>query len=156
MAREIQLPCDGEGVCMRCKVKPQPEESISCGLCVTPWHVACLLPESLDSAAGMWQCPDCSGDLDPAPVSGMVGVKSSGSGLVAAIRAIEADESLNEEQKARKRQRLMSGQTDDGDDEEVKGGDNVVDDDVLAAFKESLNCSICFQLPERPVTVRFS
>ncbi|KAL1215217.1 E3 ubiquitin-protein ligase ORTHRUS 2 [Cardamine amara subsp. amara] len=149
MAREIQLPCDGEGVCMRCKVKPPPAESLTCGLCVTPWHMACLVPESLDSAAGMWHCPDCSGNLDPAPVSGMAGVESSSSVLVAAIRAIEADESLTEEQKARKRQRLMSGQT---DDEEEKCEDNVVDDEVLAAFKETLMCSICIQLPERPVT----
>nr|7DUF_A Chain A, E3 ubiquitin-protein ligase ORTHRUS 2 [Arabidopsis thaliana]7DUF_B Chain B, E3 ubiquitin-protein ligase ORTHRUS 2 [Arabidopsis thaliana] len=63
MARDIQLPCDGDGVCMRCKSNPPPEESLTCGTCVTPWHVSCLSspPKTLASTL-QWHCPDCSGE----------------------------------------------------------------------------------------------
>ncbi|XP_019082767.1 PREDICTED: E3 ubiquitin-protein ligase ORTHRUS 1-like [Camelina sativa] len=117
MANEIQVPCDGDGVCMRCKATPPAEESLTCSTCVTPWHVACLLPESLvSSTGGEWQCPDCSGDIvdSAVPVSGTPG----GSVLVAAARAIEADVTLTDAQKAKKRQKLMSGGSGGGDDEE--------------------------------------
>ncbi|KAG7658586.1 Zinc finger PHD-type [Arabidopsis suecica] len=141
MAIQTQLPCDGDGVCMRCQVTPPSEETLTCGTCVTPWHVSCLLPESLASSTGDWECPDCSGVVVPsaAPGTGISGPESSGSVLVAAIRAIQADVTLTEAEKAKKRQRLMSGGGDDGvDDEEKK--------------KLEIFCSICIQLPERPVT----
>ncbi|KAG7650716.1 SRA-YDG [Arabidopsis thaliana x Arabidopsis arenosa] len=141
MAIETQLPCDGDGVCMRCQVTPPSEETLTCGTCVTPWHVSCLLPESLASSTGEWECPDCSGVVVPsaAPGTGISAPESSGSVLVAAIRAIQADVTLTEAEKAKKRQRLMSGGGDDGvDDEEKK--------------KLEIFCSICIQLPERPVT----
>lgn len=149
MALEIQVPCDGDGVCMRCKVTPPAEESLTCSTCVTPWHVPCLLPESLVSSTGEWLCPDCSGDADSSvPVSGI----ASGSDLVAAIRAIEADVTLSEAEKAKKRQELMSGcgGGDDGLDDEEDEKKKSLDNDVLKA----VYCSICIQLPERPVTVR--
>ncbi|VVA98079.1 unnamed protein product [Arabis nemorensis] len=156
MARDIQLPCDGDGVCMRCKTKPPPEESLTCGTCVTPWHVSCLSspPETLASTL-QWHCPDCSGEIDdPLPVSGVAGYEAVGSDLVAAIRAIEADESLTDAAKAKKRQELLSGKA-DGDvveDEDKKKSNGGLDVDVLAALGENLNCSFCIQLPERPVT----
>ncbi|CAN8270248.1 unnamed protein product [Cochlearia groenlandica] len=154
MALEIQLPCDGDGVCMRCKTKPPPEESLTCGTCVTPWHVTCLSspPETLASTL-QWHCPDCSGEVDPLPVSGVAGFESAGADLVAAIRAIEADETLTDADKAKKRQKLLSGKADGGEDEKKsKRESDGLDVDVLAALGENLNCSFCIQLPERPVT----
>uniref|UniRef100_A0A1J3DQJ8 RING-type E3 ubiquitin transferase n=1 Tax=Noccaea caerulescens TaxID=107243 RepID=A0A1J3DQJ8_NOCCA len=146
-----QYPCNEDGVCMRCNLTPPVEtECLSCTTCGTPWHVSCLSspPETLESTRE-WECPDCSGDVDPVPVSGIAGVESDGSVLVAAIRAIEADESLTEAQKAKKKQQLVSGKADKDDDEEKNTGEDV---DVLAALRQNFFCSICQDLPERPVT----
>ncbi|XP_010534227.1 PREDICTED: E3 ubiquitin-protein ligase ORTHRUS 2-like [Tarenaya hassleriana] len=149
MVRDVQLPCDGDGACMRCKAKPPPEETLRCGTCDAPWHVPCLStpPETLSSTL-QWQCPDCSGDVDTLPASGVAG------DLVAAIRAIEADESLSEKEKAKKRQELMGGKVVGDDDEECgKKEDHAgMENDVIAALGENLNCSFCIQIPERPVT----
>lgn len=82
---------------------------------------------------------------------------------MAAIRAIEADEKLTDKEKARKRQELLSGKV----EEEMKENENEKkskgkereresDSDVLDLLDGSLNCSFCMQLPERPVTVRFT
>ncbi|XP_006300831.2 putative E3 ubiquitin-protein ligase ORTHRUS 4 [Capsella rubella] len=137
----VQIPCDGDGVCMRCKATPPEEETLTCSTCVASWHVACLLPESLVSSTGNWECPDCSGVV--AVDSAVPVAVSGGSGLVAAIRAIEADVTLTEAEKAKKRQRLMSGGGDDRvDEEEEKNKKKILD----------VSCSICIQLPERPVT----
>ncbi|CAH2046448.1 unnamed protein product [Thlaspi arvense] len=143
-----QLPCDGgNGNCSLCKSIPLPEESLTCSLCGTPWHVPCLSspPESLASTL-QWHCPDCTGEIDPLPVSGE---PDGGSELLASIRAIEADDSLTDADKAKKRQELLGGKADGDEDEKKSSGLNV---DVLAAFGENLECSFCMQLPERPVT----
>lgn len=71
-----------------------------------------------------------------------------GSEIVAAIRAIEQDESLSELEKAKRRQELMSGGG--KGKEEMEKVEKV--NEALGAFDESLNCSFCMQLPERPVT----
>lgn len=82
---------------------------------------------------------------------------------MAAIRAIEADEKLTDKEKAGKRQELLSGKV----EEEMKENENEKkskgkereresDSDVLDLLDGSLNCSFCMQLPERPVTVRFT
>ncbi|CAH8386865.1 unnamed protein product [Eruca vesicaria subsp. sativa] len=151
-----QLPCDGDGVCLRCKAKPRQEETLTCGTCGTPWHASCLSspPETLASTL-QWHCPDCSGEIDPLPVSSVAGYEAGGgSDLVAAIRAIEANESLTDADKAKKRQALLSGKAAaEGDEEEEDGKKNAgLDVDLLAALGENLNCSFCIQLPERPVT----
>ncbi|WCJ42045.1 Zinc finger (C3HC4-type RING finger) family protein [Euphorbia peplus] len=151
MAHDIQLPCDGDGVCMRCKMFPPAEETLTCSTCVTPWHVSCLssAPETLASTL-QWECPDCSGDAADAsavapPVAG------GGSELLAAIREIEADQTLTDREKAKKRQELMSGKSDgDGEDVKMKGKDG--GSDVFDVLDESFKCSFCMQLPERPVT----
>ncbi|KAM5571505.1 E3 ubiquitin-protein ligase ORTHRUS 2-like [Rosa sericea] len=144
MAQVSQLPCDGDGVCMLCKTTPSHEDQLTCRTCVTPWHVSCLSsrPESLASTL-QWECPDCSSLSGDTPA-----VKSAVSGeLIAAIRAIEADAALTEQQKASKRQELMSGKA---LPEEDKGaGRKGVNDGVLDGI---FNCSFCMQLPERPVT----
>ncbi|KAJ0233403.1 hypothetical protein HA466_0283640 [Hirschfeldia incana] len=151
---DVQLPCDADDVCMRCKAKIPSEECLTCSTCVTPWHVSCLRsPPATLASTQSWECPDCSGDVvDPAPVSGL---NSDCSSLVAAIRAIEADDSLNEKQKAKKRQQLVSGKAADKDEEEEKEKEKKKDeqsDDFLVSLRKNVSCSICLQLPERPVT----
>lgn len=151
MAHVSQLPCDGDGLCMLCKTTPLDEDKLICKTCVTPWHVSCLLsrPQSLASTLE-WECPDCSslsGDLPAGPA-----VKSAVSGdLIAAIRAIEADASLTELQKANKRQELMSGKALPEEDE---GAGRKGTNDVLNVLDGIFNCSFCMELPDRPVTVR--
>lgn len=152
------LPCDPDGDCMICKKRVPEEESIVCSTCATPWHAPCLSrpPESLSSIAS-WECPDCAApgpghdlDVSAAPPAG------AASGLVAAIRAIEADAGLTERQKARKRQELLSrrgpGLGGEDEDDEMKRRKSA-ESDVLDLLDEKFKCSICMQLPERPVTV---
>lgn len=156
MAHDSDLPCDGDGVCMACKVKPSENESLICKTCATPWHVSCLStpPDSMGDAVN-WECPDCS--MPPAavvvPVKQNAVATSSSEGrgdLIAAIRVIESDSTLTEQEKAQKRQDLMSGSSKD-EDVAVEGANQ--DKDVLNILDGSLNCSMCMQLPERPVTV---
>ncbi|CAN8321824.1 unnamed protein product [Cochlearia groenlandica] len=149
MVREIQLPCESDGVCMRCKATPPSEECLTCSTCATPWHVSCLSspPETL-TATQSWQCPDCDCSGDDVDLAAPV---AYGSGLVASIRAIEADASLNEAEKAKKRQRLMSGKAEEEEEEEEEKKKDV-DGDDMASLLENVNCSICIQVPERPVT----
>ncbi|MBA0862619.1 hypothetical protein Goshw_010819 [Gossypium schwendimanii] len=144
----VQLPCDGDGACMRCKVTPLAEETLTCSTCATPWHAACLAspPETLASTL-QWQCPDCSGDPLPSAAGALDGTSSE---LFAAIRAIESDESLTEKEKARKRQELVSGRVEEDGDKEKKGKEK--ESSFLDVLDGSLNCSFCMQLPDRPVT----
>ncbi|GLU06302.1 hypothetical protein SLE2022_233450 [Rubroshorea leprosula] len=157
MAPVSQLPCDGGGICMICKTKPSPEESLTCKTCTTPWHATCLssdCPQTLADALS-WECPDCSltNPLQPPTIAGEDG--SSGD-LVAAIRAIESDKSLTELEKAKKRQELVSGgvrsPNDDGENANPKKENFDSDNDVFGILDGSFNCSFCMQLPERPVT----
>ncbi|KAJ0054451.1 hypothetical protein Pint_01292 [Pistacia integerrima] len=155
MAHVTQLPCNGDGMCMQCKHTPVEEEKLFCKTCATPWHVLCLTcpPESVANTL-QWNCPDCSGHSYV-----VAGQAVETGGIVAEIMAIEADATLTESEKARRRQELMSGKAgSDGGDETTKskkGKDKVDDDgqnDVLDIFGGSLNCSFCMQLPDRPVT----
>ncbi|KAI3956950.1 hypothetical protein MKX01_000984 [Papaver californicum] len=154
-----QLPCDGDGVCMLCKTKPNSEfETLVCKTCVTSWHVGCLLtpPESLSSTL-KWDCPDCSmTNVDDPVMVPVVDTSSSSNELVSMIRKIEGDTTLTDQDKAKKRQQLLSGSlksSDLDDDEEEKmkkksGGGN----DMMKLLDEKLYCSFCMQLPDRPVT----
>ncbi|KAB1217541.1 E3 ubiquitin-protein ligase ORTHRUS 2 [Morella rubra] len=162
MEHVSQLPCDGDGTCMLCKVKPSDEENLTCKTCTTPWHASCLSrrPETLASSL-QWECPDCTSIsvyLPPVTFAG-----GACDDLIAKVRAIEADAFLTEREKAKKRQELMMGEKAfvNGDqrneekkrkrglEEEVNGGGG---NDVLDLLDGSLNCSFCMQLPERPVT----
>ncbi|XP_021649612.2 E3 ubiquitin-protein ligase ORTHRUS 2 isoform X2 [Hevea brasiliensis] len=150
MAHDISLPCDGDGICMRCKAVPTTQETLTCITCVTPWHIVCLSspPETLASTL-QWECPDCSGE----PAASATVVAGSGSELVAAIREIEADAALTEKEKARKRQELLSGKMEEEDvKKKGKGKEKESGHDVLDILDESFKCSFCIQLPERPVT----
>ncbi|KAL9261123.1 E3 ubiquitin-protein ligase ORTHRUS 2-like protein, partial [Drosera capensis] len=145
-----QLPCDADGSCMVCLKTPSEAEKLFCKTCGTPWHAECLAkpPESLESTVE-WECPDCSGDavVEPAVKSLPVG---AGGELVAAIRRIEADDSLTEEEKAKRRQQLLGGTA--AGSEEGKGKEREDDDDLLNVLDENMKCSFCMQLPDRPVT----
>lgn len=142
------VPVDGDGTCMACKKTPEFDRTVTCRTCDTPWHLDCLVefPKTLVEILG-FVCPDCSGEGltgAPAPVS------SSSGDLVAKIRAIEADASLTGLEKARKRQELFGGKGVDKDEERRKGKEKM--NEALALLSQSIKCSFCMQLPERPVT----
>ncbi|KAI3501907.1 hypothetical protein L1887_29935 [Cichorium endivia] len=156
MAHDSDLPCDGDGCCMICKINPPEEEKITCKTCVTPWHLDCLSarPQTLADAA-QWECPDCSNLITSPPPSNVTSGSEPSAALVAAIRAIESDVSLSDQEKAKKRQQLLSGGgSDDGDqpadDKSEAAGAGVTD--ALKILSSSFKCSFCMQLPERPVT----
>ncbi|GFQ03381.1 E3 ubiquitin-protein ligase orthrus 2 [Phtheirospermum japonicum] len=150
-----QLPLDSEGACMLCKATPPPEATLTCATCATPWHVDCLsvLPESMASAL-QFECPDCSGDgLNGGPAPLDLEKKD----LFTRIREIEADATLSEKEKARRRQELLGGKMEgDGDGDGNGNGNGEIDEekeiDVLGVLGESFKCSYCMELPERPVT----
>ncbi|KAI3951203.1 hypothetical protein MKW92_046354 [Papaver armeniacum] len=151
-----QLPCDGDGVCMRCKTKPISEiETLVCITCITPWHVSCLTtpPESLSSTLA-WECPDCSSDGgDDLTMIPAVGTSSSSNELVTMIRQIESDTTLTDLEKAKKRQQILSGSLKssdlDDDDEEMKKKSG---NDMMKILDDKLDCPFCQSLPDRPVT----
>lgn len=162
MAHDSNLPCDGNNRCMICKIIPPVAETLTCNTCVTPWHVNCLSvrPETLAEAA-QWQCPDCS-DLvcshAPQPSVTVTSGSETSDSLIAAIRAIEADASLSDQEKARRRQKLLSGGGSDEVDDSIDAGKEIGDggdNDVMKLFSGNLKCSFCMQMPERPVTVLF-
>ncbi|EEF32828.1 E3 ubiquitin-protein ligase ORTHRUS 2 [Ricinus communis] len=153
---QIQLPCDGDGVCMKCKLKPIDEETLTCSTCVTPWHLTCLSSKTETLASTLqWECPDCSGaggggDDVTAAAPADVAAGGGGSELVTKIKEIEADVTLNEKEKAKKRQALLSGTIDDNDDDD--GSEDNSKNDVFDVLDEAFKCAFCMQLPERPVT----
>ncbi|KAK3021112.1 hypothetical protein RJ639_045496 [Escallonia herrerae] len=136
---------------MICKQKPPEALTLTCKTCVTPWHLACLSapPQTLADAAA-WECPDCTfvaSDSNPAfPVG-----SGSSEDLIAAIRAIESDQSLSDKEKARRRQEVMSGSVVKSAAADGVSGKRE-SNDVLGLLDGSFNCSFCMQLPERPVT----
>ncbi|KAM0936010.1 putative [histone H3]-lysine(4) N-trimethyltransferase chromatin regulator PHD family [Dioscorea sansibarensis] len=162
----LDLPCDGDGVCMRCRTKPPEAEVVHCQTCTTPWHVQCLsTPPETMAAVVDWLCPDCvpSVDVPGAGGAGSVSAPSAASSeLVAAIRAIEGDASLTEAEKAKRRQKLLSGavEMDEDDEEEAEEAEEgrkrrtrgKEKEDALELFDGKFKCSFCMQLPERPVT----
>ncbi|XP_062230448.1 E3 ubiquitin-protein ligase ORTHRUS 2-like [Phragmites australis] len=134
------LPCDGDGVCMVCRAAAPPEvDLLRCSTCATPWHSPCLSKPPALSHAAQWNCPDCSGDAAPALVP------APGGRLVAAIRAIEADNTLSDQDKARRRQALLAG-------EAPAAADDDAADDVLEMVGKNFSCVFCIKLPDRPVT----
>ncbi|KAK4263259.1 hypothetical protein QN277_028696 [Acacia crassicarpa] len=155
MAHAARLPCDCDGVCMICKAKPAEEEKLTCKTCVSQWHVNCLShrPETMAETL-QWECPDCSSPPSDFPSATVGKVVLDGAGdLMVKIRAIEADDSLSELEKAKKRQELLSGKA--GLEGDESGGKKTVEGggkDVLDILSGTLNCSFCMQLPERPVT----
>ncbi|CAN6340929.1 unnamed protein product [Urochloa humidicola] len=137
------LPCDGDGVCMVCRAASPPEvDLLRCSTCATPWHSPCLSKPPALADAASWSCPDCSPDSSPAPAPA-----GPGNDLVAAIRAIEADDTLSDQEKARRRQALLAGSAADDEDD-----DDDAADDALEIVGKNFSCVFCMKLPERPVT----
>lgn len=151
MAHISDLPCDGDGLCMLCKTRPSPDDTLTCKTCVTPWHLSCLSrPPQTMALAALWDCPDCCDSLpNPAPAPPPAS-QSHSSPLIAAIRAIQADSSLSDLDKARRRQQLLSGDLTPVHD---LNNDQGRRSEVLDLLDQKLYCSICMQLPDRPVTV---
>ncbi|RRT54966.1 hypothetical protein B296_00022720 [Ensete ventricosum] len=152
----IDLPCDGDGICMVCKAAPPEAEMVHCCTCASPWHAQCLSkpPESM-AVVARWQCPDCDAPEEGFASAPAAAPSGGHAELIAGIRAIEADGLLTEAEKARRRQALLGGgvaaaQVDDEEESKKKKGK--ASDDVLDLLDEKFNCSFCMQLPERPVT----
>jgi len=108
------------------------------------------------TSALQWKCPDCS----DTPVAGkwpVPTVSGAAGELIAAIKAIEDDESLSEREKAKRRQKLLSGKSGSGDNDDEKDDEEEEklkdDNEILAILGENMKCSFCMQLPDRPVTV---
>jgi E3 ubiquitin-protein ligase UHRF1 len=143
------LPCDNAGVCMVCGVAaPSEVDLLRCSTCATPWHSPCLSNPPALSEAAIWSCPDCSGD----PVA--PAAPAAGGELVAAVRAIEADTTLSDAEKARRRQNILAGRSAaSAPDDDV---DDSAEDDVLNIFGRSFSCAFCMKLLDRPVTVSSS
>lgn len=143
------LPCDDAGVCMVCGVAaPSEVDLLRCSTCATPWHSPCLSNPPALSEAAIWSCPDCSGD----PVA--PAAPAAGGELVAAVRAIEADTTLSDAEKARRRQNILAGRSAaSAPDDDV---DDSAEDDVLNIFGRSFSCAFCMKLLDRPVTVSSS
>lgn len=140
------LPCDGDGVCMVCRAASPPEvDLLRCSTCATPWHSPCLSKPPALADAASWSCPDCSPDPAAAPAPAPSGPANT---LVAAIRAIEDDHTLSDQDKARRRQALLAGDAPDDDDDEEEAAD-----DALEILGKNFSCVFCMKLPERPVTV---
>ncbi|CAM8977753.1 unnamed protein product [Rhodiola kirilowii] len=138
-----QLPIDADGLCMLCGQHPSEEDKLRCTSCGSPWHPPCVAnpPETLASVE-TWECPDCSGL--PIPIANPTSATASSGPdrfLVARTREIEADGSLTAEEKARKRQELMTGS--------LLAGDNDQEEDV----DENFNCFCCMHLLHKPVTM---
>jgi hypothetical protein len=122
---------------------------LRCSACATPWHSPCLSnPPALSDAAN-WSCPDCSRD----PAAARAAAPAAGGELVAAIREIEADTTLSNEEKARRRQNLLAGRSAASAPDDV---DDSAEDDVLNILSKSFSCAFCMELLERPVTVSSS
>ncbi|PPR98127.1 hypothetical protein GOBAR_AA22546 [Gossypium barbadense] len=172
-----QQPVDAE-LCMLCKASSNPgEDIILCIVCQAPWHQSCLISsrESHFISDDYLGCPECENringdDLDTlTPMNNAAAASSfsaADNSMVAKILAIQADKSLTEEEKARKRQELLSGRPavespeledkDDGEKNKCKvekfKGKAKTTVEASKVSDESINCTICLNMPERPVT----
>eukprot|EP01018_Ginkgo_biloba_P017439 Gb_06456 [translate_table: standard] len=149
-----ELPCDGDGVCMLCKRIPSESDIIVCSTCSTPWHTHCLNPPITALPTSEWFCPDCSlPTLDhEEPTTKLSSISTPNNDLLSSIRTIQSNPNLSEEEKARKRQELMTKGVTAHQISIQSDGKRKQNNHVLELFDESLKCIFCMQLPERPVT----
>ncbi|KAL4384243.1 hypothetical protein GQ457_15G007100 [Hibiscus cannabinus] len=157
----IQMPGD-DAFCMLCNTGSNFGEALTlCGVCQAPWHQSCLglSRESHFISDDDSGCPECENRV---AASSFAAPENT---MISKILAIQADKSLTEEEKARKRQELVSGRSavePDDKGEENKGKVDTLKDKAKVTTKpnkgvskvsdESFNCSICLNMPERPVT----
>ncbi|XWS51515.1 hypothetical protein CRYUN_Cryun12cG0182400 [Craigia yunnanensis] len=169
---------DGDDLCMLCKTKPNDGEKLMpCILCEAPWHMPCLLSlREFNSYSGdLWGCPECPNRikddkelvlLPPKNTAASSSFSPGDNTMVAKVLAIQADESLTEEEKARKRQELLSERTVDPEEaqdgqkkkgkEKWKGKEKTMVEPIYEASEvcdESFNCTICLNMLDRPVTM---
>ncbi|XVF08591.1 hypothetical protein REPUB_Repub07fG0016300 [Reevesia pubescens] len=157
-------PGHDDELCMLCQNRPKPgEDLIPCSICQAPWHLPCLISsrESHSISHDYLGCPECDNRINqddtPADDNNTAGAAPSSSSssfppstdntMVAKILAIQADQSLTEEEKARKRQELMSGN--------LKGKEKTMvepENKASEVSNENINCLICLNMPDRPVT----
>ncbi|KAM0898020.1 hypothetical protein ACQ4PT_022190 [Festuca glaucescens] len=144
------LPCDGDGVCMVCRAAaPAEVDLLHCTTCATPWHSPCLSKPPALADAATWACPDCSGDADASPSAAPAPTAAGGGAageMLAAIRRIEADPALSDQDKARARQELLGGAA------QKKAAEDDDEENVLEMVGKNFSCVFCMKLPERPVT----
>lgn len=173
MSTMADLPCDADGMCMVCKIIPPDGDVLLCGSCCSPWHMRCLNPPLECVPLDDWSCPDCA-PLSPSSTTPATVVKAlppSEDTLVGKIRAIQADDKLTDDEKAKRRQELMSkglhdhfpaiNKTDAAHNTNTDAKNNGTDgkkqeqqrNATLELLDQSLNCIFCMQLPERPITV---
>ncbi|KAG0631582.1 hypothetical protein M758_1G264000 [Ceratodon purpureus] len=155
------LPCDADGMCMVCKIVPPDGDVIMCGSCASPWHMRCMNPPMESVPENDWECPDCLpafASSVPSTVA-KAAVPPVEDNLMSMIRAIQADTSLTEEEKAKRRQELMGkGLNDNAGAKETKvntdskSADGKKRNATLEMMDQSLDCIFCMQLAERPVT----
>ncbi|KAK8537738.1 hypothetical protein V6N12_043886 [Hibiscus sabdariffa] len=156
-----QQPGD-DALCMLCNSGSKSGEALTlCTVCQAPWHQPCLVlsRESHFISDDDSGCPECQNRV---AASSFAAPENT---MISKILAIQADKSLTEEEKARRRQELVSGRSavepnDNG--EETKGKVDKLKDKAKVSTKpndqaskvsdESFNCSICLNMPERPVT----
>eukprot|EP00898_Chlorokybus_atmophyticus_P000413 jgi/Chlat1/1372/Chrsp119S01790 len=182
-SQQQQLPLTKDGTCSPCGTKPADADVARCSSCGSPWHVECLLkvPEIAVIAACKWVCPDC--DFEDGAVIALQpsSVETAQTQLMAEIRAIQADTTLTEAEKAQKRQQLMcksAGATRMGryvislnyadggkllrvaDSTQMRSTDgrrattSTIEPAATSkrVFDEELTCPMCLDLCERPVT----
>ena len=173
MSTMADLPCDADGMCMVCKIIPPDGDVLLCGSCCSPWHMRCLNPPLECVPLDDWSCPDCAplSLSSTTPATAVKALPPSEDTLVGKIRAIQADDKLTDDEKAKRRQELMSkglhdhfpvsNKTDAAHNKNRDAKNNDTDgkkqeqprNETLELLDQSLNYIFCMQLPERPVTV---
>ncbi|XVF54792.1 hypothetical protein PTKIN_Ptkin05aG0210100 [Pterospermum kingtungense] len=169
--QQPQQPDDGDdnNLCSLCKTKTNNgKELMPCVLCEAPWHMTCLLSmrEHFSYTDSFRGCPECPNriNLIPSDNDDDAAATSSSPGestMVAKVLAIQADESLTEEEKARKRQELLSQgpvvepkEAEDGEEKKGKGKgkEKQKEKTKVESNDQSFNCSICLNMLDRPVS----
>ncbi|KAL6575863.1 hypothetical protein OROHE_000334 [Orobanche hederae] len=91
-----------------------------------------------------FECSDCSGNGFDGAQALMDLEKND---LFTRIREIEADDTLLEKEKARRRQEVLGGKIEGDGDGEIGEEKDETSVDVLGVLGESFKCSYCMELP---------
>ncbi|KAL2650224.1 hypothetical protein R1flu_018352 [Riccia fluitans] len=164
----MQMPCETlDGPCMICKVIPPSDRVLICDACGSGWHMNCLIPPLDKAPDGEWICVDCepgtfTSDATPAVVAPPSSGASENNSIVAQVRAIQADSSLSDTEKAKRIMKLhcpTAFQTPGNDDNDDDSNAGPADSEGMGSSKanenflnENLKCMICLHIVDRPVT----
>ncbi|XVE63777.1 hypothetical protein DITRI_Ditri07aG0047100 [Diplodiscus trichospermus] len=158
-----RLSHDDDDICTLCKTKATNGETlIPCTICQALWHQPCLVSarESFFHSSVELGCPECNNHFEDPDIDGSPSFSPGDCTTIAKILAIQADESLTEDEKARKRQELLSSRSVDEDGEKKNGMEKlkgkattvVPNHEESKVSDESFNCSICLNMLDKPVT----